>query len=408
MTVQHSLIKLDATIKLAQEFSASSFPHEDSTIAVKQLLGQLDLVREKLRDAKTDDLVKAAQHQAASMISDALETLGIIANSANVRNAFEVHGPVLELARKLLANIEVRLILTFEWKYMPYALPVVPGNIMKDVVVIGLPASEASNALVLPMVGHELGHLLWDSKKMTDSITTLVTKTARELSETTSVRGHAEAVSSGATGKSEFDQLIDLSSAVDWSIRQLEEIYCDFAGLYIFGQSYLECFEYMLDPPPMEQRDPEYPSIRTRARYLQDHGPTDRVARAGFFEKFAEQENPFEHGTADRFALGLADAVTDKLAPQISDMLIKACQRTIAFASSREVEGVAKRFLEGVPAEQAGSLDAILNGGWSTFKSGDFMPTEAGEVRIAALNELILKTIEILEIEKIMSDAAQA
>jgi hypothetical protein len=29
MTVEHSSIKLDATIKLAQEFSASIFPHRD-------------------------------------------------------------------------------------------------------------------------------------------------------------------------------------------------------------------------------------------------------------------------------------------------------------------------------------------------------------------------------------------
>ena len=405
MTVQHSLIKLDATIKLAQEFSASSFPHEDSMSAVKQLLGQLDLVRSELRDANTDELIKAAQRQAASMISDALETLGIIANSANVRNAFEIHGPVLELAKKLLSNVDVRLILTFEWKYMPYALPVVPSN-MKDIVVIGLPASEASNALVLPMVGHELGHLLWNSKKMTERITEMATGKARELSETT-FRERAEVLSRDVTGKSDLDQLIGLSNAVDWSIRQLEEIYCDFAGLYMFGQSYLDCFEYMLDPPPMEQRDPEYPSIRARARYLQDHGAAYRVVVQGFSDRFAEEENPFENGTADRLALELADAVAGELAPDISAMVVDACA-PIAFASQDDVKSVSERFLEGVPAERAGSLDAILNSGWSTFKGDAFMLGQPGEVRIAALNELILKTIEILEIEKIMSDATQA
>jgi hypothetical protein len=407
MTVQHSLIKLDATIKLAQEFSASIFPHGDSAYAVKQLLGQLDLVRNKLRAAETDQLVKAAQLQAAVIISDVLETLGIIANSANVRNAFEVHGPVLELARMLLENVDVRLILTFEWKYMPYALPVIPGDMIKDIVVIGLPASEASNALVLPMVGHELGHLLWSARSMTDAITDMVTAKARELSET-NFSGHAERTSGGATDKSELDKLIDLSVAVDWSIRQVEEIFCDFCGLYMFGQSYLDCFEYMLDPPPMPKRDPEYPSIRRRATYLQDHGAKYRVDGRRFAEKFAEQESPFEEGTADRFAIDLADAVAGDLVPNVSDMVIEACQSTIAFASVGAVDAVVKRFLEGVPAEQTGSLDAILNGGWSTFKSGEFMPAEPGEVRIAVLNELILKTIEILEIEKIMSNAAQA
>ena len=404
MTVQHSLIKLDATIKLAHEFSATSFPHKDSKSAVEELLGQLDLVRSVLRDANTDELVEAAQRQAASMISDALETLGIIANSANVRNAFEIHGPVLELAKKLLSNVEVRLILTFEWKYMPYALPIVPSN-MKDIVVIGLPASEASNALVLPMVGHELGHLLWSSRKMADAISTTVTKKAHDLSEK-NFRRHIAAGSDGAASKSDFDKLIDLSGAIDWSIRQIEEIYCDFAGLYLFGQSYLDCFEYMLDPPPMEQRDPEYPPIRIRAEYLQDRGAAYRVPVQGFADRFAEEENPFEDGTADRFALDLADAVAAELVPDISNMVIEACKPVIALASDEEVKAVAEWFQEGVPAEHAGSLDAILNGGWRAFKSHTFMPDESDEVRIATLNELILKTIEILEIEK-MPDAVE-
>jgi hypothetical protein len=176
----------------------------------------------------------------------------------------------------------------------------------------------------------------------------------------------------------------------------------------MFGRSYLDCFEYMLDPPPMPKRDPEYPSIKKRAGYLQDHGTKYRVDDKSFTEKFAEQENPFEEGTADRFAIDLADAVASELVPNISDMVIEACQNTIAFASEAEVDAVANWFLEGVPAERAGSLDAILNGGWSIFKNSAFMPAEPGEVRIAALNELILKSIEILEIEKIMSNATQA
>jgi hypothetical protein len=289
MTVQYSSIKLDATIRLAQEFSASNFPHVDSTYAVAQLLDELLLLREKLR-TETEQLIEPAQRLAIATISDALETLGIIANSANVRNAFEVHGPVVELARILLEDVDVRLILTFEWKYIPYTLPVIPAS-MKNIVVIGLPASEASNAFVLPAVGHELGHLLWRAKGVTNAVADQVTKTATRLRET-EFRDRAEKLSDGAKDQSELDKFIGLSLAVDWSIRQIEEVFCDFAGLYLFGQSYLDCFEYMLEPPPMQQRDPEYPSVRQRAQYLQEHGPRYRVVETDFAQKFAEQEYP--------------------------------------------------------------------------------------------------------------------
>ena len=407
MTVQYSLIKLDATIELAQEFSASSFPHGDSTYAIEQLLRQLMLMRKRLRAANSPKLIEAAQRLATVTISDALETLGIIANSANVRNAFEVHGPVLDLAKVLLQDEKVRLILTFEWKYMPYALPVSPGS-MKNLVVIGLPASEASNALVLPAVGHELGHLLWRAnRKVTDRIADLVTKKANSLREGT-FKDRADTLSKGTKDEGELDKLLGLSLAVDWSMRQIEEIFCDFSGLYLFGPSYLDCFEYMLEPPPMEQRDPEYPSVRQRADFLQKHGGRYRAADPKFSEKFAEQENPFLDETeTDRFALDLADAVTLELVPKISDEVISLCERTIKFAPQEEVDSVAKKFKEGVPADKPGNLDAILNAAWITFKDKNFLPNAADENRIAVLNELILKTIEIFEIEKILSDAVK-
>ncbi|ANT49202.1 hypothetical protein A6B35_04250 [Mesorhizobium amorphae CCNWGS0123] len=57
-------------------------------------------------------------------------------------------------------------------------------------------------------------------------------------------------------------------------------------------------------------------------------------------------------------------------------------------------------FLLGVPAEQTAGFGAILNAGWSAFKNASFMPKNNDADRIAAINELVLKSIEVFEIER--------
>lgn len=406
MTARYSSLKLDAAIKLAQEFGASNFPHKDSSYVVAEILYRLRLMKARVDNADRPPFAEGSQRLAAVLISDALETMGIVANSTNVRNAFEVHGPVLTLARSLLKK-DKRLILTFEWNYIPYTLPVVPLD-LENVVVIGLPASEASNAFVLPAVGHELGHLLWSDNNVTQEISKLASEKANELRNTT-FADRANALIGSAQGQGELDTLTSLSLSVDWSIRQLEEVFCDLTGLYLFGPSFLDCFEYMLEPPPMRHRDPLYPSVKQRASFLQDSSARFRAEATSFADKFEEQQNPFEkQAEADRFALDLADAVTRELAPAMADRVHSLCSSVIAYAPQEMVEQVSASFMLGIPAERADGLDSILNAGWITFKNPDFMTGEADETRMAALNELIFKSIEILEIEKIMGHATQA
>ena len=52
--------------------------------------------------------------------------------------------------------------------------------------------------------------------------------------------------------------------------RQLEEIFCDYYGLHIFGLSFLHAFRYFLSPSLGQYRINEYPPIKERALFVKE------------------------------------------------------------------------------------------------------------------------------------------
>ena len=167
MTLRYSRQKIEAALQLLSEFKASRFPHTDSTLAVEILASILSLTNDQFNTLSSTALTNQTEMEATALIDDILGLLGIISNSANVRNSFEIQGPVLDLAKRLLADNNAKLIISFEWKYIPFTYPQNHPN-LPSFVIIGMPASEASNALVLPGIGHELGHSLWRRDKCRD------------------------------------------------------------------------------------------------------------------------------------------------------------------------------------------------------------------------------------------------
>ncbi len=107
MSARYALQKVESALDLVAEFKSRAFPHQDSYEAVEELAGQLD----ELRTLLTKDGSQQTQIYAVVLISEVLDLLGVIGNSANVRNAFEVHGPFLALAQQLLKDEKARLIL---------------------------------------------------------------------------------------------------------------------------------------------------------------------------------------------------------------------------------------------------------------------------------------------------------
>jgi hypothetical protein len=105
-----------------------------------------------------ETLVQVAQNINLKILQT-LPILGFILRSTNVRNAFEMIEPLHTIARSALQGTP-HLILSSEWDYVPFAYPQSLED-LKSFILIGLPASEASSALLMPVAGHELGHATW-------------------------------------------------------------------------------------------------------------------------------------------------------------------------------------------------------------------------------------------------------
>ena len=114
----------------------------------------------RMRPAAPVNLVNNVCSISLKKLQTYLPLLGFILRSTNVRNAFEAYPPLLRLARRLL-GADTQLILSSEWDFIPVIYHSIRA--LPKYVLIGFPAPESSNPLLIPLAGHELGHSVWKS-----------------------------------------------------------------------------------------------------------------------------------------------------------------------------------------------------------------------------------------------------
>lgn len=411
MTVAYTNQKIEAALRLLAEFKTTSFPHTDSTSAVDILISILNVTKAFFSTPSSSAVTRQMEMEATALISEILELLGVISNSANVRNSFEIHGPVLHLAKKLLGDQKANLVISFEWNYIPYTYPQNHPH-LPSFVIIGLPASEASNALVLPAIGHELGHSLWRRDNCRSYFEPNITKEIVSAIKGTFKSDYNRIYSSLNITADQCDDYRNLwtwDEAADYCFRQVEEIFSDFTGLALFGTSYLDSFEYLLSPSLSTERSPEYPSVERRAQYLEVHAPLLNVAtRPNFTSEFVKQVSPFHVASISELQMSVADAASDALVQSIAHHVLGLMNsRKLSPPDDAETNSIVSRFLKGVPAEHTTGVGAIINAGWAVLKSAHFMARFDNAERMKTINELVLKSIEIFEIERMISNGSQ-
>ena len=169
--------QLEALREEAVRLSASEFPYEHGREAVERIVAMcshnLWMLSHLPDDVAGDEATLQIVAEAARYATDAVPCLGFILRSTNVRNAFEVHGPLLRLSRKLLADKNLKLILSSEWFASPVNL-LSPQVLSNDYILIGQPATESSNPFVIPLAGHELGHSVWAIKGLGKEFKSLI------------------------------------------------------------------------------------------------------------------------------------------------------------------------------------------------------------------------------------------
>lgn len=172
----YTLQKIHLVLAQISRLLESEFPHSDS----KDALARLKLVfqdDEKRIEACLRVSDSALKEQACAEanfhIARFLPILGFALRSTNTRNAFEFFVPLVQLSRKILKRNDAKLILSSEWDYSPFTYPFVFSE-LPNFVLIGLPASESDDPLIIPLSGHELGHSVWKVYDLTARFTPIL------------------------------------------------------------------------------------------------------------------------------------------------------------------------------------------------------------------------------------------
>ena len=406
--------RLSSFIASTEELAESEFAYGHSRMALNAISQRFVEKLDRLNSFDEQTAPEVVRNDCVVAVSDLfrmLPMLGFVLRSTNVRNSFEAFRPLLRLAgdilepQRPLKDRKTRLLLSSEWDYSPFTYHSVSG--LRNFVMIGLPAPESSNPLVLPLAGHELGHCVWTEseyeKQSIQPVNRAVMDVIAERWDEYSrqfpgvVQGDLREKTKG------FGTLLD---PVNWCLRQAKETFCDYLGLKIFGEAFLFAFAYLLTPG-VGRRTLDYPSLDVRARNLAEAADSfDVPVPPGYAEQFQPEETK-SLIESDRLHLSIADDALARLRPMLQRFALEAFDESALSGIDRaQVDRIYECFKRVVPAERTQSIVEILNAAWVAHNDPSLWEGlgKVRENRARILRELVLKNLEIHEIETIMRE----
>jgi hypothetical protein len=385
------------------ELESADFAHLDGEDALKLIKAEFLPLREyleRLPPTADDASVNGACAQTSLMVARYTDILGFILRSTNVRNAFEVHFPLKRLVEAAVSP-DARLIMSSEWKFVPFTYPMTL-DFLPGFALVGGPASESGNMLIVPLAGHEIGHSAWRSHEVQDKVMDdLVAAVANALETMPGERDVVlKELEVGGSALARLQNAVLRSAS-----KQLEEIFCDLFALYVFGHAYLYAYEYFLAPGG-ETRAAYYPSSEDRVRYLLDAATALELdVEADLFDPWLEAKAPA--AIADRAVLALADAAIAIVYPRLKELTFELLKgATISPPSESVIARVSDSLRRRVPDGDGGTLAEIVTAGWRNLRErgGLALDDEAAEYQM--LNELMLKSVEVSEFRLRVGDYA--
>ncbi len=366
---------------------------------------------EKLDEHNNHQLIYHACEQVLAKIDECSPRLGCIRNSSDERNAFEVYRPLWRLACDLLEpnnkNPRTKLILYSEWSYNAIIYNEyihLPGYLL-----IGLPAWESSNPLLIPLAGHELGHAAWRTYSLHLQIEEDLWKTMMDiLNKEFDKYKNLFDVSNFNDLSSNLIATQIINEALIFSKSQTEEIFCDCIGVYIFRESYLYSFAYMLSPRMSTYRSEYYPRLKNRINNLVQYSSQLGVEIPESYQKMFNDEEDYPGILPEKeLLLELADTTTSNsisVIYELAESLIK--KSNIIKSSTDEIKRIKNFFKKKIPPDNIVCLADIINAAWQVYIDENFWVNEFidNENKGRILKELALKTIELFEVQKIIEE----
>lgn len=326
--------------------------------------------------------------------------------STSVRNAFELHGPFLRIVKKILGEGS-KLIISSEWDYSPFTFIYPEEYKLTNTVMIGVPASESGNILSVPLAGHELGHNVWRHLDLKKKFGPLI---KQEIKSQIRDNFWQEFNSFASLGKPEdLDDLVGQQEWVlawKWSLRQCEELFCDFVGIAVFRESFLHSFSYLLAPGLTQSRLEQYPSDKDRAEYQVKAAALMNVAAPNdYVSSFEESLPPGDPHV--KLLLKVADASTRNMITRLAEEAEEIVSSAgINPPTPEELEMIYKCYSLGVPPQDTSGLPALVISAWNFYLSGMASwksnypgAFDQGGTPLIMLSDLAFKSIEVFEID---------
>lgn len=386
--------KIRSFLAQIAQLETSEFPHPDAKRALLHIKKVFDDHAERLDKLETKPRPKSVDNACVSVNEDIgtyTSLLGLILRSTNVRNPFEIYYPLKALVR--LISKKAQLIISSEWEWSPTTVPLDQVDDMKNFVFIGSPAIECDNVLIAPLAGHEIGHSVWKHLKIADRLKKWVPEPPDD----------DDAVPADGYTRQVFALVY----------KQLEEIFCDLAGLYIFSESYIYAVTHALAPGAFD-RHMFYPDDCERVDSLVQAATAWNIKYdLSSFDRWRPSEQEF--GTDHRLAK--ADEIVKGVVPKlIKHLPAWLAEKEIDTVDEGTIQAIEKALFEYVPYPHEARLSEILCAGWRVLRRRNGLGRRSDTNKYAQLNEAMLKSVEVAEFkrrirtaqEKVTADAPKA
>jgi len=403
--IESTLRKLEGALDRAEGFLSSRPAQEDSRAAAEQLIHLLMTQRDEI--AALAPLVEVGDREVIATRCDVAlaklvrwtPLLGLIHRSKSSANPFEMYGPLLALARQVIAP-HIRLVVSSEWDFSPFTMP--HGTALDGFVFVGMPAIVPDKSLVMPLAGHEFGHSIWLVRNAEDALQPIVFQAVWDRLRARVADVIAALSPYGIRDEAGLQTLEGLRAwrrAYLWALQQAQELFCDLCGLRLFGAAYAHAFAYLLAPGLVDHRIPSYPHPRSRADVLVQAAARWDVPMPGYFLDAFTTKGPIESSPgallgeiADSAALDLVDKL-------IGEVEAHALERGVALPRAAAIDGVRADFALVVPSDRAATLPEILCAGWQVRTDAGIwasLPHIRAEGH-RVLDDLILKSAQMIE-----------
>lgn len=294
---------------------------------------------------------------------------------------------------------DARLLISSEWNFVPFTYPMTIDQ-LPQFALVGTPASESGNILAAPVAGHEIGHSVW---RVPPTRADFEAQFRIEVEKALASKPTEVARLSGALGGglSALDRI--RNTCVLYGMKQLEEIFCDAIGLYLFGSSFLYAIEYFLAPGG-GPRSLKYPSDLERLRLLNEGTDILRLTPLGpLFERWNDsvlQANQIDLAAIiDQGVSAMSLVVVQKAFDILSDKGVGSSDPAVVTAAQ-------EAFDRGEPLDRAAKLAEIVTAGWEILRRDNGLGEERDRERYRLLGELMLKSVEVSEFKlRVAADA---